>query len=82
MYAKTRSENSSTNQVSVSTVTNVFLLIAALVLFSNHAFAQAQVQLSSRTVEPSKATTDEFIETLRSAPSGLLHGLATFSRHL
>jgi subtilisin family serine protease len=67
---------------SVSCFRTVSVLIGVLALFSNHAFAQQKIQLNSRTVEPSKTTTEEFIKALQIAPSGTLHGLARVARHL
>jgi hypothetical protein len=40
----------------------------------------AQVQLKSRTVAPSAATTAAFVSALKATPGNALHGLASFSR--
>jgi hypothetical protein len=49
-----------------------------LVLVSVQSFAQTEITLNSRTVKPSKASTEEFVRTLQTAPSGTHHGLARF----
>lgn len=55
--------------------------ILLLLCFSS-ALAEDIVPLNSGAVEPSIATTEDFLKALKSSPRRVLHGLARFSRHL
>lgn len=78
MLMKSFPNSSSRGESLVSVSTIMFFVTLILLLVSVHSFAQAEMKVNSRTVEPSKASTEEFVRTLETARSGTHHGLAKF----